>query len=171
MHTGLEIMSSPSAYLPKAKTKLPPVDVELADVPGSGQYQKQVPPIQTTRSEELVTPAEAHANASTGLQTPKTPDELEASHDSVNPGQSNVAGLVPSFSHPPMNKYRVLCACMTYFVNGINDSGPYLQHKLVLAKLMSTQPLVLSFHTLRAITRSDMPWCRSSSSPWLSDSS
>ncbi|KAK0982152.1 hypothetical protein LTS01_011451 [Friedmanniomyces endolithicus] len=64
--------------------------------------------------------------AVTGYQTPKTPGELEAvtlptpRHNQ----HQHVAGIVPSWSYPAMNKYRVLAACLIYLGNGMNDSAP-----------------------------------------------
>ncbi|KAF2227083.1 major facilitator superfamily domain-containing protein [Elsinoe ampelina] len=51
----------------------------------------------------------------------RTPNEIES--NSPKP-QENAVGIVPSFSWPPKNKYRVLAACLTYFGNGMNDAAP-----------------------------------------------
>ncbi|KAK7549323.1 major facilitator superfamily domain-containing protein [Phyllosticta citricarpa] len=59
----------------------------------------------------------------TGVQTPKTPNDLEASHPPT-PTHTNATPLAATFWNPPMNKWRVLCACVVYFANGLNDSAP-----------------------------------------------
>ena len=61
--------------------------------------------------------------ARTGYQTPKTPNELESSLPPT-PRQHDATGIVPSWSYPAMNKWRVLCACLIYLGNGMNDSAP-----------------------------------------------
>jgi len=49
--------------------------------------------------------------------------DLEASRPST-PTDRETAHIVPSFSYPSMNKWRVLAACLTYLSNGMNDSAP-----------------------------------------------
>jgi MFS family permease len=56
-------------------------------------------------------------------RTHHTPSGLEAS-EPPTPTQVDVSRIVPSFFDPPMNKYRVLAACLIYFGNGMNDSAP-----------------------------------------------
>ncbi|KAK3112853.1 hypothetical protein LTR53_010431 [Teratosphaeriaceae sp. CCFEE 6253] len=63
--------------------------------------------------------------AVTGHQTPPTtPPDLEASLPPT-PAQhhDHSTGLVPSFSFPAMNRWRVLAACLIYFGNGMSDSA------------------------------------------------
>ena len=67
-----------------------------------------------------------------GMQTPhadpispvgaKTPNELEMSRP-PSPKHDEAASLVQTWSNPPMNRFRVLSCCLTYFGNGMNDSG------------------------------------------------
>lgn len=64
------------------------------------------------------TPAEAHTAPPSGQHTPTEPD-MEAS----TPVQRNVVQILPSFSHPAINRWRVVCACLTYFAYGMNDGG------------------------------------------------
>lgn len=71
------------------------------------------------KNEELVTPG--HDTPPRGAQTPRTPHELEMSRPAT-PGVEGV-GLVRTWNSPPMTKWRVLCCCMIYLTNGINDSG------------------------------------------------
>lgn len=53
----------------------------------------------------------------------RTPGEVEASPPAT-PTTADATGIVPSFSFPKMNKWRVLAACLIYLGNGINDSAP-----------------------------------------------
>ena len=57
-----------------------------------------------------------------GKQTPKTPNELEMSCPPT-PRQDEAVGLVQTWNNPPMNKWRILCCCLIYFGNGLNDAG------------------------------------------------
>lgn len=57
-----------------------------------------------------------------GTQTPQTPNELEASCPPT-PMQDEAVGLVQTWNNPPMNKWRILCCCIIYFGNGLNDAG------------------------------------------------
>lgn len=58
----------------------------------------------------------------TGTQTPKTPNELEMSCPPT-PRQDDAVGLVQRWNSPSMNKWRILCCCLIYFGNGLNDAG------------------------------------------------
>jgi hypothetical protein len=58
----------------------------------------------------------------TGVQTPKTPHELEMSRPPT-PGRDDGFGLMRSWNSPPMTKWRILSCCLIYFANGMNDSG------------------------------------------------
>ncbi|KAK8193461.1 major facilitator superfamily domain-containing protein [Phyllosticta capitalensis] len=69
------------------------------------------------------TPKTTTSQSYTGVQTPITPNELEASHPPT-PSHTDATPLAATFWNPPMNKWRVLCACAVYFSNGLNDSAP-----------------------------------------------
>ncbi|KAF2083595.1 MFS general substrate transporter [Saccharata proteae CBS 121410] len=56
----------------------------------------------------------------TGTQTPITPSVIEAAPDD----DSQAAGLVQTMWNPPINKWRILCACLVQVANGLNDSAP-----------------------------------------------
>jgi hypothetical protein len=58
----------------------------------------------------------------TGTQTPKTPNDLEASCPPT-PRHDDAVGLVQTWNNPSMNKWRILCCCVIYFGNGLNDAG------------------------------------------------
>lgn len=57
-----------------------------------------------------------------GAQTPKTPNELEMSRP-PSPVGNDAVPIMQSWNNPPMNKWRILCCCLIYLGNGINDSG------------------------------------------------
>jgi len=103
---------------PAAKSKPSQNEIELKRLSGpsnTGDYSI------TPAGPE--TPAEAHTAPGTGYHTPKTPNQLEAESPPLTRNGGNMAGVVMSFSNPPMNRWRVLCACLTYFGNGMSDSG------------------------------------------------
>lgn len=54
--------------------------------------------------------------------TPKTPNELEMSRPTTPTGEDAV-GMIRTWNADPMTKWRILCCCVIYFSNGINDSG------------------------------------------------
>lgn len=56
-------------------------------------------------------------------QNSNPPNDLEVIGMS-RPRQPDVTNVVPSFSYPSMNKWRVLSACLVYFGNGMNNSAP-----------------------------------------------
>ncbi|KAL9610734.1 MAG: hypothetical protein Q9167_004597 [Letrouitia subvulpina] len=58
-----------------------------------------------------------------GSQTPVTPKDLETSRPS-SPLNEEAAEALQTLSNPPMNKYRLLSACLMCFGNGLNDSAP-----------------------------------------------
>lgn len=62
--------------------------------------------------------------SATGTQTPRTPNDLEASCPPT-PVQDEAVGLVQTWNNPPINKWRILCCCVIYFGNGLNDAGAY----------------------------------------------
>ncbi|KAF1944385.1 MFS general substrate transporter [Clathrospora elynae] len=59
--------------------------------------------------------------AQKGPHTPKTPNELEMSRPPT-PHRDDAVGLIRTWNSPPMTKWRILCCCLIYFSNGINDS-------------------------------------------------
>ena len=63
------------------------------------------------------------AAPSSGIHTPSTPNELEMSRPS-SPKNDEAAEVMQTLSSPPMNKWRLLSACMMCFGNGLNDSAP-----------------------------------------------
>ncbi|CAG5163727.1 uncharacterized protein ALTATR162_LOCUS6530 [Alternaria atra] len=56
-----------------------------------------------------------------GTQTPITPNELEMSRPAT-PNREEAVGRERLWNAEPMTKWRILCCCLIYFSNGINDS-------------------------------------------------
>lgn len=113
---SVDKISSP----PTAKSKPSYTEIELSRFSGpSNTNDIAITPAGPT------TPAEAYTALTSGWHTPKTPNQLEAESPplSRDGGNGNMAGVVMSFSNPPMNRWRVLCACFTYFGNGMSDAG------------------------------------------------
>ncbi|KAL8901366.1 MAG: hypothetical protein Q9192_000581 [Flavoplaca navasiana] len=58
-----------------------------------------------------------------GVQTPITPNELEMSRPMSAVNEQPVE-VMQTLKNPPMNRWRLLSACMMCFGNGLNDSAP-----------------------------------------------
>lgn len=147
--------------------KKTPVDFELDDLAFGQRYN--VPSSSHTAPR---TPKDFSR-----AQTPKTPNEFE------NDGGegSGAVPLMQTWREPSMNKWRILCCCLTYFGMGLNDSGrlsPCIHidgrcrrftNQLDLCmkdvcKANLSQWLGPLFHTLRITITLDMPsclWCSS----------
>ncbi|KAL1652214.1 hypothetical protein SLS58_000341 [Diplodia intermedia] len=73
---------------------------------------------------EPVAAPQTHPSASksgAGNAISQTPSELEGNSDTT-PAAARPA--IQTLWNPPMNKWRVLCACLVYFGNGLSDSAP-----------------------------------------------
>jgi hypothetical protein len=57
-----------------------------------------------------------------GTQTPKTPTELEDSRPAT-PSHDDGFARERTWNADPMTKWRILCCCLIYFSNGMNDAG------------------------------------------------
>jgi len=97
--------------------------LELSRLPHSLDIDTKAP-YTGAMTPDIQTPHEAHNHNDTDAHTPVTPNELEATGSESWTNAQNLSDIVPSFSYPRMNKWRVLCACFTYFGNGLNDSAP-----------------------------------------------
>jgi hypothetical protein len=64
-------------------------------------------------------PPTAFDGAETPIK-PTVPNDLEMSRPASPRAEVE---LIQSWSNPPMNRWRVLCACLIYVGNGMNDSG------------------------------------------------
>lgn len=54
-----------------------------------------------------------------GTHTPTTPNELEMSRP-ASPHDEEIVDIIQTLSNPPMNKFRLLSACLMCFGNGLN---------------------------------------------------
>ncbi|KAL2039950.1 hypothetical protein N7G274_007353 [Stereocaulon virgatum] len=61
--------------------------------------------------------------ATPGTQTPRTPNDLEMSRP-PSPEYIDIVEVLQTWTEPPINKWRVLSACMMNFGNGLNDAAP-----------------------------------------------
>ena len=113
---ALELTSSPKLTSPPAAKRKEPVErqsaIELQD------YIHQVQS-QQSRYSNGTNAAASQAPGKVPTTTIKTPSDLEMSRP---PSPSQAAEVVPSWSFPSMNKYRILAACTVYFGNGLNDA-------------------------------------------------
>ncbi|KXT06015.1 hypothetical protein AC579_850 [Pseudocercospora musae] len=68
-------------------------------------------------------PAQTRKPCWSGSEAPQTPNDLGVSQPST-PKRDTATGILPTFSNPPMNRWRVLYCCVAYFANGMSDSAP-----------------------------------------------
>ncbi|KAH0297534.1 MFS general substrate transporter, partial [Aureobasidium melanogenum] len=124
---ALELTSSPKLTSPPAAKRKEPAErqsaIELQD------YIQLVQTQQSQYSNGTTAAAAAQAPGKVPTTTTRTPSELEMSRP---PSPTQAAEVVPSWSFPSMNKYRVLAACTVYFGNGLNDASagaliPYME--------------------------------------------
>ncbi|KAK4989545.1 hypothetical protein LTR50_003152 [Elasticomyces elasticus] len=133
LHAALQIEPPTTIVSPpaiKAKSELgnaPCTALELQDFAHISRQNEFGQPFRSSiMPDGSLTPFEAHTPDIIGAQTPKTSNELE--ENSLPRSRVNeVTGMVPSFLHPRMNRWRVLSACLVYFGNGMNDSGTNLR--------------------------------------------
>lgn len=59
-----------------------------------------------------------------GAQTPRTPNDLEQSSAPSPEYGPYAVEVKQTFSNPPINRYRVISACLMNFQNGLNDAAP-----------------------------------------------
>ncbi|KAH0013742.1 MFS general substrate transporter, partial [Aureobasidium melanogenum] len=122
---ALELTSSPKLTSPPAAKRKEPAERQSAI-----ELQDYIQLVQTQQSQySNGTTAAAQAPGKVPTTTTRTPSELEMSRP---PSPSQAAEVVPSWSFPSMNKYRVLAACTVYFGNGLNDASagaliPYME--------------------------------------------
>lgn len=116
LHGMFDIQSvapaNPAPTYQKGKGKQPHIGV-LPDI-----ELEAIKPGKTSNDTYL----DQQAEQTPGIQTPKTPNELEMSCPPT-PRQDEAVGLVQTWNNPPMNKWRILCCCLIYFGNGLNDAG------------------------------------------------
>jgi hypothetical protein len=63
--------------------------------------------------------------ATSGTQTPRTPNDLEMSRPG-SPTGNELYGVdaLQSFSNPPMNRFRMVAVSLLNFTSGLSDSAP-----------------------------------------------
>ncbi|KAM0797106.1 putative MFS efflux transporter [Usnea florida] len=101
-------ISSPPLVLPKHSHALP-------DLPTAFELD------ESTRISRGNVPSRSATPA--GAQTPRSFHELEMSRP-ASPESHDATEVVQTWTNPPINKWRVLSACLMNFGNGINDAAP-----------------------------------------------
>jgi len=100
----------------EASDKVPDIDIlpslELEQMDPTKQHDDAKPAGAATPERPIPT----------GSQSPKTPNELESSRPPT-PRNDEAVGQIRAWNAEPMTKWRILCCCVIYFSNGINDSG------------------------------------------------
>jgi hypothetical protein len=127
-------------------TELPNVfsAIELDELRISETARSQSPP---ARPRSAVTRASTYHEvdrivpaAKGGYSPPKIPGDLELSRPPSPVSSSvNVADVAQSWNNPPMNKWRLLAACLFCLANGCNDSA-VSDHDLAHTKNMLMSP-------------------------------
>ncbi|KAH8728594.1 major facilitator superfamily domain-containing protein [Phaeosphaeriaceae sp. PMI808] len=83
-----------------------------------------------------------HASGQATPMGAQAPNELEMSRPPT-PRRDDATGLVRTWNGSSMTKWRILCCCLIYFANGMNDSVvgaliPYMEsHYLISYSIMS----------------------------------
>lgn len=113
---ALELASSPKLTSPPAAKRKEPAERQSAI-----ELQDYIQLVQNQQSQYSngTTAAAPQTPGKDPTTTTRTPSELEMSRP---PSPTQAAEVVPSWSFPSMNKYRVLAACTVYFGNGLNDA-------------------------------------------------
>lgn len=120
------VTTPPLSRKKSASIRTPPSDQELDDlIFGDRASAPQTHP-STPKSGSEHAASSRPTSSHTGVQTPATPSELEGAiannNSTADGGPAHPA--IQTFWNPPMNKWRVLCACLVYFGNGLSDSAP-----------------------------------------------
>ncbi|KAL6710154.1 hypothetical protein ACN47E_009945 [Coniothyrium glycines] len=133
IHSSSKVTSPEPAYQ-KGKGKalrdigvLP--DVELESFPSRNESTVKTDNARATERENA-------RDASTS----KTPNDLEKSCPPTPVGDDAV-GLMRTWNSPPMTKWRILCCCVIYLSNGINDAVvgaliPYMERHYHLSHMI-----------------------------------
>jgi hypothetical protein len=117
-------ITNPEPTYQKSKGKVPQTlddvgvlpDIELEDFASSKNHHGR----QASGSEQ---------GLSKGAQTPRTPNELEMSRPST-PRTDDAIGTTRTWNGQSMTKWRILCCCLIYLSNGINDSGTWSHREI-----------------------------------------
>lgn len=106
-------------------------ELDSIELPNYGKFCETGSVEASKPQTEAQTPDDVHTSAWTSTQFSNMNDDLERSGP-PSPQERMAASILPSFSYPRMNRYRVLAACFTYFGNGLSDSAagallPYIE--------------------------------------------
>lgn len=111
------VISPPTAVIQRSAGA--PTVFELDELAWGSRYNG--PGVQHARVQSwFQSPLTGTQTTNTEAQTPR----LLLASASSTPHADETAELVQSFFTPYMNRYRVLCACLIYFGNGMTDSAP-----------------------------------------------
>ncbi|WPH04641.1 Hypothetical protein R9X50_00753400 [Acrodontium crateriforme] len=118
--------------IPAAKTHAKTPSVEELDAMELPEYTYacNLPYLAAITPAGQHTPAEAYTP--NDLHTAGIPNDLESSQPPTPARNAAISVIVPSWSYPQMNKWRVLACCLVYLGNGLNDSAlgaliPYIE--------------------------------------------
>ncbi|KAB2575406.1 hypothetical protein DBV05_g5897 [Lasiodiplodia theobromae] len=125
------ITTPPRSRKKSVSIRTPPSDQELDDLIFGDRLSAPQTHPSTPKSGSEHASSSRPTSSHTGVQTPVTPSELEGAttnnNNTTTPPTAD-GGLahpaIQTFWNPPMNKWRVLCACLVYFGNGLSDSAP-----------------------------------------------
>lgn len=118
LHGLFDIQSGPAVTSPPAtlskdriQVRQPPSIIELDSLAFGQRYNGPEEAGAQTPNEEP-----------SGIQSPKTPNELEMSRP-PSPLRNETVAIVQTWNNPPINKWRVTACSLEWFGNGMNDSG------------------------------------------------
>lgn len=112
-------VASPQPTYQKSKNKAPENERDIGLLPDIElNHFASVARHNHTKSADPSTPEHQNPN---GAQTPNTPNELEMSRPPT-PRMEEAVSQIRTWNADPMTKWRILCCCMIYLSNGINDS-------------------------------------------------
>lgn len=125
LHGVSSIVSPPTAKardpLPSSQPSFPLEDLTYFNLRNDNAHYDAAITSGGTQTPCAQTPYKSGTRPATGGQTPMTPDGLESNSPPVG---IQAASLVPSWSYPKINKWRVLAASAILFGNGLSDAAP-----------------------------------------------
>ncbi|KAF2129309.1 MFS general substrate transporter [Dothidotthia symphoricarpi CBS 119687] len=112
-------IASPEPTLQKSKGKAPQRLEDVGVLPDSGFEDVLAGKSRNMSTDPVTNSSEQEPQA--WPQTPKTPNALEMSRP-PSPSREEAVGLIRMWNGDPMTKWRILCCCLIYFSNGLNDA-------------------------------------------------